>query len=236
MPLLYSPIDGSELDGAVRLYPKTAFLMIHDNDRVSEIEAVMQRIVREEIKAAGFRVLSAIDVSRSGDFLLKIIRLIQGCGFGIAVFSDVTPPKTLANIFFEIGYCLALGKPTQLVLAGEAAAPSDFVRSEWIQHSGDEAAFRKSLQAFAQNMVEYGEFLHSLALTAEEAEELDPELAFERFKRAYLISGNAGALDGVRRIHKKLRGLTEAVEIGAVMRANRRNLSDEIGRFLRLAD
>lgn len=235
MPYLYSPIDGSELDGAAQLYPKTAFLMLHDNNRVSEIEARMQRIMRDEMAEAGFGIISATDVSRSGDFLQKIISLIQGSGFGIAIFSDVTPPRTLANIFFEVGYCLALGKPTQLVLAGEGAAPSDFVRSEWIHHSGDDSAFKDALRAFLASMEEYGDFLHSLALTAEDAEELDPELAYERFKRAYLISGDPKSLDGIQRLYKRVRGITDASRIGELMRARRRNLSDEMNRFLRLA-
>jgi nucleoside 2-deoxyribosyltransferase len=122
MPLLYSPIDGSEMEEAVSLFPRSAFLMIHDNNRVSAIEAQMQAIAREELEAAKFQSKAASDIRRAGDYLSKIIRMIRGCGFGIAIFSDATPPRTLANIFFEVGYCLALGKPTFLVLAGEHAA------------------------------------------------------------------------------------------------------------------
>ena len=142
MALLYSPIDGSELSSHTVLYPRTAFLMLHDNIHVSPIERDIQQAVRESLATSGFRVISATDVSRSGDFLHKIISLIQGCGFGIAVFSSATPPKTLANIFFEVGYCLALGKPTQLILSGEDASPSDFVRTEWISHNGGEESFQ----------------------------------------------------------------------------------------------
>ena len=103
MPLLYNPIDGTEIEELVRPYPRTAFLMFHDNDRVSAIEARMHAIVREQLAAADFQAKAASDVRRTGDYLAKIIRLIRGCGFGVAVFSVVTPPKTLANIFFEIG-------------------------------------------------------------------------------------------------------------------------------------
>jgi hypothetical protein len=109
MALLYSPLDGSELNEPVQPYPRSAFLMIHDNDRVSAVEARMQVIAREELMAAGFDAKAASGLRRSGDFLSKIIRMIRGCGFGIAIFSDATPPRTIANIFFEVGYCLALG-------------------------------------------------------------------------------------------------------------------------------
>src|SRR4051812_10187703 len=101
MPLLYNPLDGSELDEPVQPYPRAGFLMLHDNDRVSTVEARMQEIAREELKAAGFEARAASELRRSGDFLSKIIRMIRGCGFGVAIFSDVTPPRTLANIFFE---------------------------------------------------------------------------------------------------------------------------------------
>jgi hypothetical protein len=233
--LLYSPIDGSELGSQVPLYPKTAFLMLHDNDRVSKVEADMQLAVRGELKFAGFKVISATDVKRSGDYLHKIIALIQGCGFGVAVFSDVTPSRTLANIFFEIGYCLALGKPTQLVLSGENVAPSDFVRTEWISFEADMDKFRDRLKAYAKSMIEYGDYLFDLAMAAEDAEEPDLAVAFERFKRAYLIDGGQKSLDGVKRLQNKLRGLSKDSDIGRAMKQSRRSLSDEITGFMRMA-
>ena len=209
--------------------------MLHDNDRVSEVEAGMQKIVREQLGDAGFKVISASDIKRTGDYLHKIIALIQGCGIGVAVFSDATPPRTLANIFFEIGYCLALGKPTQLVLSGGGVAPSDFVRTEWIEFDGNEDAFRNRVREYAASMVQYGDYLFNLALTAEEAEEPDLAVTFERFKRAYLVDGSQKSLDGVRRLQKKLRGLNKIPEIGKAMKTTRRNLSDEITGFIRMA-
>jgi hypothetical protein len=233
--LLYSPIDGSELGTSVTLYPKTAFLMLHDNDRVSKIEAAMQNSVREQLRLAGFGVISATDIKRTGDYLHKIIALIQGCGFGIAVFSDVTPSRTLANIFFEVGYCLTLGKPTQLVLSGENVAPSDLVRTEWIAFEGSEEKFRIQLRGYVDSMIQYGDYLFDLASTAEDAEEPDLAVTFERFKRAYLIDGKQRSLDGVKRLQNRLRGLSKISEIGKAMKQSRRRLADEITGFMRMA-
>jgi len=225
------------MEEAVSLFPRSAFMMIHDNDRVSAVEARMQAIVREELESANFQAKAASDVRRAGDFLAKIIRMIRGCGFGMAIFSDVTPSRTLANIFFEVGYCLALGKPTFLVLAGDNAAPSDFVRSEWINYRPeDEPNFRRSVQDALTEMGEYGNFLEKLALSAEDAEEVNPELAYERFKRAYLVSGRPESLDGIRRIHNRVRLARADVETGVLMRSYRRKLSDEISHFVKISE
>jgi nucleoside 2-deoxyribosyltransferase len=235
MPLLYGPLDNSEMNELVQPFPRTAFLMIHDNDRVAAVEATMQRIVREELASAGFDSKAASQVRRAGDFLAKIIRLIRGCGFGIAIFSDATPPSTLANIFFEVGYCLALGKPAYLVLAGAGAAPSDFVRSEWIEFEPqNEASFRRSLKETLAGVDEYGRFLEDIARSAEEAEEMNPELAYERFRRAYLVSQSDRALEGVRRILARLRAAKTDAAAAHLLRSYRRNLVDEIANFHRL--
>ncbi len=208
--------------------------MIHDNDRVSLIEAEMQRVAREELAAQGFAVLVASEVPQSSDFLHKIISLIQSCGFGLAIFSDATPARTVGNIFFEYGYCLALGKPTQLVFGGDHnSVPSDFVRTEWRQHDGDFERLRGSLREIVQGFANYADFVFELARAAEEAEEPDFALAYERFRRSYLIDGHERSSDGVRRIQARLRGPKKDVDIGKIMRANRRNLSDEISNFLR---
>lgn len=237
MPQQYSPIDGSELDGAIELFPRTAFLMLHDNKLASRLESDAQKITREELKKSNIDIKIASGLPRTGDYLLKIIRMIQGCGLGIAVFSEATPAYTLANIFFEVGYCLALGKPTQLILCGDADAPSDFVRSEWIRFrdTSEEDYFRKNLSKFCQTVDQYGDFILDIAITAEDAEEMDPELAYERFKRAYLYSGKQEAIDGIRRIHRKTKNLSDLNKIGRLMNSNRRNLSDGITQFLRLA-
>lgn len=194
----------------------------------------MQEIVQEELAAADCGVKTAAGARGTGDFLSKIIHLIRGCGFGIAIFSDATPPKTLANIFFEVGYCLALGKPTHLILAGENAAPSDFVRTEWIQFDPtNEDALRKSLRSAFSDLEKYGRYLEDLALAAEDAEEPDPELAFERFKRAFLVTKSEPALDGVERVFKKVRAARGDPEVANLLRSYRRKISDEIAHFKR---
>ncbi len=192
----------------------------------------MQAIAKEELKKAGFESRAASDLRRSGDFLSKIIRMIRGCGVGVAIFSDATPPRTLANIFFEVGYCLALGKPTYLLLAGKNAAPSDFVRSEWIEYRDrEEDQFRRAVEEAFAEIDEYAKYVETLAFAAEDAEEMDPELAFERFRRAYLVSKSKSAQDGIKRVQTKLRVARKDGEIGLLMRSARRRLLDEVTHF-----
>ena len=77
--------------------------MLHAGDAAAPIEQQMVADVRTILANLGLGAIAATEVPGTGDFLGKIIDLIRGCGFGIAVYSDVTPPKTLGNIFFGIG-------------------------------------------------------------------------------------------------------------------------------------
>jgi hypothetical protein len=128
-----------------------------------------------------------------------------------------------------------LGKPTFLLLAGSDAAPSDFVRSEWIAYKQDEEeAFRSAVRDAFVGVDDYNQYLVDLALSAEEAEEMNPEVTFEWFKRAYLLSGSEAARDGVGRLKTKVRAAKTDEEVGALMKSFRRKLSDEIAHFERL--
>ena len=126
--------------------------------------------------------IRATDVGGTGDYLEKIIGLIRGCGIGVAVFSEATPPATLANIFFEVGLCLMFGRPVILAKTAEAKTPSDFVRTEWVARYEDEGQFRTNLLATLDTL--RGEvvcYYRSIAEVAIDADEIDYELAFERF-------------------------------------------------------
>lgn len=91
------------------------------------------------------------------------------------------------------------------------------------------------MREFASSIDEYGEYFMQIAHSSEDAEEPLPELAFERFKRAYLMSGDPDAIAGIKRTHRRIRKLTDAEQIGQIMNAARRQLSDEMTRFLKLA-
>lgn len=167
--------------------------------------------VRGALAARAFNAVTASDIRGTGDFLTKIVDLIRGCGFAIAIFSEQTPAKTLANIFFEIGVAGLLGKPVQLVLAGANPAPSDFVRTEWINYRpGELASLREDIGASLDRIEEMAVFYRKIAEVALEAEQPDLELVFERYKQAVLIGDDAAAREGVQAVIERLQAARRA--------------------------
>jgi hypothetical protein len=103
--------DQEELRQAYTPRPRRTFLMLHLEEDVDPGGRTIGHIVREVLHARRFIPLTAGEVRRTCDFLHKIVDLIRGTGFSVAIFSDRTPARTLANIFFEIGLALASGNP-----------------------------------------------------------------------------------------------------------------------------
>lgn len=161
--------------------------------------------VRSALADCRFAAVTAGDVRGTGDYLMKIVNLIRGCGFAVAVFSDRTPARTLANIFFEVGVAGVLGKPVQLVLAGVNSAPSDFVRTEWIAYKPRRLAkLRADLRASLIRIGELSQYYLKIGDVALEAERPDLELAFERYRQAVLIGDDDEARGGIARVRDLL--------------------------------
>jgi hypothetical protein len=162
--------------------------MLQLGGTISAAELDMARTARGALRAKRVNSVTALDVPGTGDYLKKIVDLIRGCGFAIAIFSDATPARSLANIFFEIGVALLLGKPVQLLVAGSAPTPSDFVRTEWITYDpANPSTFSTQLRRALVKIVERAEYYRTLGSLALEAERPDLEEAFERLKQAILI-------------------------------------------------
>ena len=205
MPLLFSPVDQEELADVYEPRPRHAFLMLQLDGNTTFADNRMAEEARAALARADFKCVTAGDIRGTGDYLHKITNLIRGCGFAVAVFSDRTPPKTLANIFFEVGLAGMLGKPVQLVLNGENPAPSDFVRSEWISYKrGEEPALRAALDESLAVMNALAAFYRDIGEVALEAERQDLELAFERFKQGVLIGDDANSREGVNNVRNRL--------------------------------
>lgn len=199
---------------------------IRDQEMANEVRAALAR--------ANFAVVTASDVRGTGDYLHKILGPIRGCGFAVAIFSDRTPPKTLANIFFEVGMAGVLGKPIQLVLTGENPAPSDFVRSEWIAYrQGEEPALQMALDESLSRIAELARYYREIGEVALEAERPDLELVFERFRQAVLIGDDVRARAGVQSV-RDLLVAARAVEGRDDMATHRERLFRSTSEFLRL--
>lgn len=215
--------------------------MLQLGPRIAPTEQVMATTVRDVLVDGRFMPVTASEVRRTSDFLHKIIDLIRGCGFGVAIFSDRTPARTLANIFFEIGVAGVLGKPVQLIWSGRDprsnAAPTDFIRTEWIRYvPGDEDRFRADVRDAISQIEEGATFYTKIGNVALEALVPDLELAFERFKQAVLISDDAEARRSIVGIRDRL---SEAARVrrGQVdddMASHRTRLLQTVSEFLGL--
>lgn len=232
MPLIFSPLSEDVLEGPFKPLPRTAFIMLHSGRKVSSIEAEMDRIVCDCLKRLGHHTTKAIRSVGTKDFLEKIIQLIRGCGFGVAIFSEYTPAPTLANIFFEIGLCNILGKPVILVKTARAKAPSDFTRTEWVTYRGrSERKLKSDLESSIGSIIELAQYYESLGDLAMEAEHVDVELAFERYKQAVLISESKSAQAKVQTLLDRMKDKEESVEL---LRASKVRLGKSISEFLKL--
>jgi hypothetical protein len=229
--IIFSPVDGAELDTPYIPRPRHAFLMLHAGETVAPLERQMIQDVRTTLGHLNFQAIAATEVSGTGDFLGKIVDLVRGCGFGVAVYSDQTPAKTLGNIFFEVGISHLLGKPVQLLIAGADPTPSDFVRTEWLRYEPDQRdASLLALQERFLAIERQAEFYFKLGEVGLEADTIDFEMTAERFKQAVLIGNHPSARRRLAEIAVRLRR-PAPVE---AMTHHRRRLRETITHFLRL--
>jgi hypothetical protein len=232
MPLIFSPLSEDVLEGPFKPLPRTAFIMLHSGRKVSPVETAMDRIVCDSLKRLGHPVIKAARFVGTKDFLEKIIQIIRGCGFGVAIFSENTPAPTLANIFFEVGLCNILGKPVILVKTAKAKAPSDFTRTEWVTYRGrDERKLKGDLESSIESVIELAQYYEALGDLAMEAESIDAELAFERYKQAVLISNSKSAQDKIEFLLNQIKNQRQSLEF---LLASKARLKKSISEFLKL--
>ena len=179
--------------------------MLHSGQEVSGLEESIDEVVCKCAVRMKHSIKKASRQSGTKDYLEKIIQLIRGCGFGVAIFSEFTPAATLANIFFEIGLCSVLGKPVVLVKSARAKPPSDFVRTEWITfEEGNRKRLAHDLEKAITSIHDLADYYENLGDLALEADEVDLELAFERYRQAVLIAGKSAARRKIKKILTKL--------------------------------
>lgn len=184
MALIFSPLTEDALEGPYQPFPKGVFLMLQLGDGVSQLESEMDKVVESVLGQRKFKAIRATSERGQKDYLVKIIQLIRGCGFGTAVFSEYTPASTLANIFFEVALCNLLGKPVIIVKSEEAKCPSDFVRTEWVTYAGKKKQqLRNDYTDSVSSVLKLAKYYETLGDLAIEAEDVDLELAFERYSR-----------------------------------------------------
>ena len=119
-----------------------------------------------------------------------------------------------------------------MILAKTDAAqtPSDFVRTEWVSQGGSAAEFKESLVQTLLTLDELPGYYKAIAEVAMEADEVDYELAFERYKQAVLVGGDPESVERIRTIYDDLeRGASDDS-----LRVVRRRLRTAVGHFIRM--
>lgn len=203
MALIFSPLTEDALEGPYEPIPKGVFLMLQLGEGVSRLEIDMRDAAEGVLRQRKFERILATSERGHKDYLAKIIQLIRGCGMGTAIFSEYTPAPTLANIFFEVALCNLLGKPVIIVKSESAKVPSDFVRTEWVTYNSPQPSrFRNDYSASLSAMLKLAKHYETLGDLAMEAEEVDFELAFERYRQSFLI-------DGSNTVQRKISSLRE---------------------------
>jgi len=228
--LIFSPLSEDVLEGPYEPKPRSVFVMAPLGAGKSQIETEMDDAVCIVLRHKRFQPINAISVSGNKDYLEKIIQLIRGCGFAVAIFSEFTPASTLANIFFEVALCNLFGKPVLLVKSANAKPPSDFVRTEWVAYDGSEQGknFNKHFSRSAEQVIALADYYRKLGDLALAAEDVDLELAFERYKQALLITGNKALK---KKIEAILAQLDTEQNVNNGLRASTKRLKKGVAEF-----
>ena len=235
MAILFSPITQKELDDTYRPFPRRVFLMLQANERASAVEQEMTGEVRALLTEMGFHPFAATDLAGTADYLEKIVDLIRGCGFGVALYSDATESRSLGNIFFEVGISHLLGKPVQLLVAGPNPTPSDFVRTEWVKYDpAAKAASLAQLRRAFEAIEAQATFYYTLGEIAFDAEYIDFEMAFERFKQAVLIADHPAARAKLIDLRDRLKARQRGRPANTDGAQFRRRLLSTMNHFLKL--
>lgn len=205
MALVFSPLSEDTLLTTPRtLFPGCAFIMRQIGNPPALDEA-MGAIVKEVFDARSIGIKDADASTGAKDFLERILGLIRGTGFTVAIFSEDTRGTAMANIALELGFASMCGKPLVIIKSKAAAAPSDLTRTDWIEYDPeDDARFRTKLNQAIDELMEIAAFTELLLDTAMDAPSMDCAIAFERASKAFLLTKEPRFLDSAEEIARRL--------------------------------
>jgi hypothetical protein len=191
--IVYNPMDGEALKSSIPSNPRHCFLMTRLGKPIAAEVEQIRKTITDMCRSANYKVIDASSKITGRDFLLKIWKLIASTPLAVGICHEEIPPKTQANIWYELGVAQAMGKETLLVKSPHSDIPSDFLRTEYIEFN---AGFSEK---FAQYLESLDEQARHYELVADQLEK-NPVLAIDYLKRAYLISGDASLRKKVRKL------------------------------------
>ncbi|HEX5319384.1 MAG TPA: hypothetical protein VFW46_09515 [Stellaceae bacterium] len=231
MPLVFSPLSEAVLDlPPKRLFPRYAFIM-RQLGRPPSLDLTMNAEVVRLLENRGFRAIDADGTTGGKDYLERILGLIRGTGFTIAIFSDRTRAGALTNIALELGFAALCGKPLVVAKTPKASAPSDLKRTDWIEYDEtDPAQFHRKLSQAIDEIERLCDWEGDLLQTSLEARSPDCAVALERANKGFFLSGDKRFIEAAERILDLLSGVDEGPAIGDLER-----LRSETRTFIRQA-
>ena len=232
MPLVFSPLNESVLgEPPKRLLPKHAFVM-RQLGNPATIDVDMSKIIIRVFNKRGFKAIDATSSVGAKDYLERILGLIRGTGFTVAIFSTETRANSFANIALELGYAAMSGKPLIITQSKGANGPSDLKRTDWIEYDpNDKVSFSQKLEQALKEVEAYLDLEGDLLESALKARNTDCAIAFERANKAFLLSGDSRFIESARKILVKLAPTQDFEEIADLDR-----LRQDIETFILQAD
>jgi hypothetical protein len=215
VPLVFSPLSEALLDlPPKKLFPKYAFVMRQLGDPPA-IDRAMNAEVGRLFRVKGFAAIDADGTTGSKDYLERILSLIRGTGFTVAIFSHETRASSMANIALELGFAAMCGKPLVIVKSPEAVAPSDLKRTDWIEYDKLEPApFRRKLRQAVEEIERLVSWEDDLLQASLDARSPDCAVGLERANKGFLLSGDERFITAAERILGILDGAEEGTSIG----------------------
>ncbi len=111
----------------------------------------------------------------------------------------------MAKIALVLGFASKCGKPLVIVKSKQAAAPSDLIRTDWIEYdAADESRFERKLHQALVEIAAVAAFQDALLGFALEAPSMDCAVALERATKPFLLTKEARYLDSVEQIAARL--------------------------------
>jgi Holliday junction resolvase len=195
------------------------------------IDITMNTEVVRFLRSRGFEAIDADASTGSKDYLERILGLIRGTGFTVAIFSHETRPNSMANISLELGFAAMCGKPLFIVKSPEAAAPSDLKHTDWIEYDHRKLTeFRRKLGQALDEIERLSDWENDLLQASFEARSPDCAVGLERANKGFLLSGRVHFVEAAERILTILDGARESSSIVDLER-----LQNETRTFIRQA-
>jgi acetolactate synthase regulatory subunit len=169
--------------------------------RPPAIDLAMNTEVVRLLRARGFEAIDADASTGSKDYLERILGLIRGTGFTVALFSHQTRHNSMANISLELGFAAMCGKPLIIVKSPEAVAPSDLKRTDWIEYDERNVMeFRRKLGQALDEIERLFDWENDLLQASFEARSPDCAVGLERANKGFLVSGREHFIGAAERI------------------------------------